>query len=245
MSLKDVRDKFVEITGRADFVGEGSIVGADFYINEGQKMLDRLLDGGKSGARYFVDLETTQILVLLPTCRVIKKVFIADSESRIELTKVDRHELMNYFNEPKENLDSGKPAYYAPVWARPFPGTVITSDYSQEWLLDSIIDSGHENYNAILVYPPSDTDTYTLEVWGLFYSDELVNDEDRTWWTEVHPLLLIKAAAYQIELTYRNTEGAKDWMGIPDMPGTILGDIKSLNMDIVEEEIEEIRGMEG
>lgn len=246
MSFKDVRDKFVEITGRADLVGVGSVVGADFYLNEAQKMLDRMLDGGKSGARYFVDLDASQILVLLPTCRVIKKVFIGSSTERVELIKVnDVHDLMNYYNVPKADIDSDQPAYYSPVWARPFPGTISISDYSQQWLLDTIIDSGHEGYNAVIIYPPPDLDSYTLEVWGLFYSDELINDEDRTWWTEAHPLLLIKAAALQLEITYRNTEGAKDWLGADDMPGTIKGDIKQLNMDLVEEEIAEVNQMEG
>jgi hypothetical protein len=79
----------------------------------------------------------------------------------------------------------------------------------------------------------------------MFYSDELINDEDRTWWTETHPLLLIKAALLHVEMTYRNTEGVKDWLGADDMPGTIKGDIKQLNMDIVEEEIAGINKMIG
>jgi hypothetical protein len=50
-----------------------------------------------------------------------------------------------------------------------------------------------------------------------------------------------------MEIFYRNTEGAKDWMGDPNnpLPGTILGDIKLLNLDIIEEEIAEVNQMEG
>jgi hypothetical protein len=152
---------------------------------------------------------------------------------------------MNYFNQPIADMDFDRPAWYSPVWARPFPGSISLTDILNNWLMDTVIDSGHENYNAVLIYPPCESALYSLEVWGKFYSDELINDGDMTWWTEIHPLLLIKAAAMQMEMTYRNTEGVKDWLGSDEMPGTIKGDIKSLNMDIVEEETTEVSRMEG
>lgn len=240
MPLDLVRDQLIEATGRADLNTPGMALGADFFLNIGQRMLDRMLDGGKSFARYFVDVDLQQILVPLASCRAVKKVFCSDGTSRWELNKIDVGDLREYFSKPKTSLDSDKPSYYSPIWVRPFPGIIDSATFNQEWALDDIIDIGHEGFNAILIMPPSDSASlYTLEVLGLFYSDELVNDGDVSFWTEQHPEMLIKAAAYQMEVFYRNTEGSKDWMNAINL------EIAQLNSDIVEEEIAEISEMEG
>jgi hypothetical protein len=136
-------------------------------------------------------------------------------------------------------LTSGLPIYYCPIWARPYPNIVTATDFNQAWLLNDIIEAGHESFNSILIMPPSDSANYTLEVWGLFYSDELVNDGDVSYWTEEHPLLLAKAAAYQLETSYRNSEGSKDMMNALEVD--MLGIVK----DYIEEEVAEISQMEG
>lgn len=240
MPLDIIRARFVEATGRNDLVGDDIALGADFFINAGQRMLDRMLDGGKSFARYFVDLNNQQILVPMTNCRAIKKVFCSSGESRWELNKVDIDTLRSYYSRPKIGVGSGKPMYYSPIWARPYPSVIEPQTFNQEWVFDDVIDEGHEVYNAILVMPPSDSSSeYTLEVLGLFYSDELVSDGDTSFWSEQHPDLLVKAAAYQMEVFYRNTEGSRDWMN------AITIDMAQLNSDIIEEEIAEISQMEG
>jgi len=239
MSLLTVRNMFVEMTGRNDLVASGIALGADNFINEGQRTLDRMMETGKGGARYFVDLDLSQILVPLPNCRAVKKVFIGSGTERTELTKQGMSQLREDYADETSLLTTGLPAYYCPVWARPYPNIITATDFNQAWLLNDIIESGHESFNAILIMPPPDLDTYTLEVWGLFHSDKLINDEDVSYWTEEHPLLLAKAAAYQLESTYRNTEGMKDMMNGIDF------DMKGIISDQVEEEIAEIDHMEG
>lgn len=232
MSLLAVRNKFLEITGRQDLVTPGMAIGADSLINAGQKMLDRMLDGGKSYARYHVDLDTSQILVPLPGCRAVKKVYVGSATERNYLDKVDQYYLRDYYNEPIASLTLGEPSYYALVHARPYPGEVVPSEYNQEWLFDDVIDRGHEQFNSILIMPPPDTDTYTLEVWGLFYSDTLVNDTDTSYWTEQHEMLLVHAAVFQLEQLYRNSEGMKAALEAIKM------ETDEINKDLVEEETE-------
>jgi len=239
MSLLTVRNMFVEMTGRNDLVASGISLGADKFINEGQRTLDRMLEMGKAGARYFVDLDLSQILVPLPNCRAVKKVFIGTSTERTELDKVGMTQLREDYADETSTITAGLPIYYCPIWARPYPGIVTATNYNQAWLLNDIIEAGHDSFNAILIMPPPDVDTYTLEVWGLFYSDELINDEDTSFWTEEHSLLLCKAAAYQLETTYRNTEGAKDMMAAVEY------DMLGIMKDHVEEEIAEIDQMSG
>ena len=239
MSLLTVRNMFVEMTGRNDLIAGGISLGADRFINEGQRTLDRMLEVSKSGARYFVDLDLNQILVPLPNCRAVKKVFIGSSTERTELDKVSMSQLREDYADETSLLTSGLPIYYSPIWARPYPNIVTATDFNQAWLLNDIIEAGHESFNSILIMPPSDSANYTLEVWGLFYSDELVNDGDVSYWTEEHPLLLAKAAAYQLETSYRNSEGSKDMMNALEVD--MLGIVK----DYIEEEVAEISQMEG
>lgn len=239
MSLLTVRNMFVEMTGRNDLVASGISLGADKFINEGQRTLDRMVEAGKAGARYFVDLDLNQILVPLPNCRAVKSVLIGNSTERTPLTKASMTQLRADYADKTSLLTTGQPIYYCPIWARPYPNIVTATDFIQDWLLNDVIDSGSESFNAILIMPPSDSINYTLEVWGLFYGDTLINDEDVSYWTEEHSLLLCKAAAYQLESTYRNSEGMKDMMA------AIEYDMKGIISDTIEEEISEINQMQG
>lgn len=94
-------------------------------------------------------------------------------------------------------------------------------------------------YNSIIIVPPPESSDMTIQVEGLFYSDELVNDIDQNFWSTNHPLTLVHAALMLLEETYRNTEGAKDWNNAID------GVLTPMNMDIIEEEIDSINQMEG
>lgn len=107
------------------------------------------------------------------------------------------------------------------------------------WAVEDMKLTLHETYNAILLKPPIDvSNKYTLEIAGLFYTDALSGDTDISYWTETNELLLIFAAAFMMELSYRNSEGAKDWKA------SIAEITEGLDKDIVEEEITGITSME-
>lgn len=220
-----------------DRVAHTRVLNLEAYINEAQKLLDMLCDGSKTGARYPVDLSASQTLVPLYQCRTISKVFIYDEETRTELELVDIHKLRAVFNEPKASMETGKPGYYAPIWIRSYPRVVDSSDFNQPWALEDLVVSDHEGYNAILILPPTDVATYTLEVWGKFFHEKLIRLGDVSFWTEIHPMLLANAAMARLEATYRNTEGTKDWMG------TIATDVAEIVKDDIEGE--NINQMEG
>jgi hypothetical protein len=59
------------------------------------------------------------------------------------------------------------------------------------------------------------------------------------WWSRDYPELLVRATLYQLELDYRNTEGAKDWLTSIDT------DLRQIDYNIVEEQYEGINQMEG
>ena len=59
---------------------------------------------------------------------------------------------------------------------------------------------------------PRPSREYTLEVHGNFYSPILDTDTSSNIWSELYPDTLVKAALYELEVFYRNTEGANDWL---------------------------------
>ncbi|KKM64227.1 hypothetical protein LCGC14_1503490 [marine sediment metagenome] len=94
------------------------------------------------------------------------------------------------------------------------------------------------HFDSIALGPVPDS-TYTLEVIGRFYEPRVIGDWDSTYWTEEEPNLLVWAAAYIMEITYRNSEGADDWEAKIDK---FLGDIER---DKVAEEVVGINKMKG
>ena len=237
MTLSEVRDLFIEISGRNDLVQAGTAVGADFFLNEGCKELDRRLFGGKGEAAYIVDIDVGQIVIPIPNCRIIRRVWVYTSSVKSMMEKAeDLDEMRNYYDEPSSSKSVETPYVYFPISARPYPNVLVASEFNQTWALEDLMEDGHENFNAILISPPPDT-VYTVRVEGAFHSDELVNDGDYNFWTVKEPLAVVHAAMFKLEQTYRNMEGAREWAAAIE---TI---ITPMNMDLVEEE--DINEMEG
>ena len=86
--------------------------------------------------------------------------------------------------------------------------------------------------------PPTDEEII-VEVQGLWYSNPLSSDTDKNYWSVNHPEALFAAASYKLEVSYRNTEGAKDWLAAIDMQ---LGE---LGKDFVEQQASGVTQMKG
>jgi hypothetical protein len=115
----------------------------------------------------------------------------------------------------------------------------ITADQMAAFVgfIDVPSGNAHE-YNTILLNVPTSEDM-VIQLQGLFYSAELVNDTDENFWSMSHPLLLITAAMRQVEVTMRNTQGVNDWTS------AIATEMQQLGFDLVDELIAETSEMEG
>ena len=51
-----------------------------------------------------------------------------------------------------------------------------------------------------------------MSVLGIFGELDLSADGDINFWSSRYPLTLVFAAAYMLEVFYRNKEGANDWL---------------------------------
>ena len=95
-----------------------------------------------------------------------------------------------------------------------------------------------DSVDGIIVLPPPDV-AIVVEVWGKFYSPKLVEDGDTSYWSEVTEDTLIMAALYRLELFYRNTAGARDWLD-----GINL-DLADIDKDTVHEDNSNVDQLEG
>jgi hypothetical protein len=240
MNLLQIRTKFRDLSGRYDLVNDDfSDNGADFFINEGSKWLDRTIETQKSWASFMAILAAGAWYVQFPNARAIKEVWATTSEGKIQLEKKRLQDLMAaFFTEVPANWTNGTPEYYSPTLSRYIPEDVTPATLATFAAFVGIIPSATHDYNAIILSTPVDQDTL-VEIMGLFYSILLTADDDENYWSTVHPLLLIQAAIRQTHIV----SGNKPLLEI--LNKGISDDLGLIDKDLTEQMIAEIDEMEG
>lgn len=240
MDLLQIRTMFRTLSGRFDLVNEdNSDNGADFFINEGRKFLDRLDETNKSWASCFRMADVGSYSVSFPYCRAIKEVWASTTSARWQLEKISLQDLTaSYLGGLPSSRSTGSPLYYAPCITRYIPEDATAEGIEAFSGFTDVLAGTYYEFNAILLNVPVSEQT-TIDIRGLFYSMELVNDTDKNYWSEVHPMLLYMSAMRQIEVVNRNTQGVNDWTN------AILSEVQQLGMDLVDELISETDQMGG
>jgi len=237
MNLLQLRKKFRSLSGRFDLVNEdGSDNGADFFINSGQRHLDRMDETQKSVGSSFRFLEISGFSVQFPFCRAIKEVWVGSTTARWQLEKKDLQDLLTgYFTTLPSGITTGEPLYYSPAISRAVPETYKTPADELESFVGYVdtMSANHFAYNSILIAPPSD-ERLVVDVRGLFYTDQLESNTDKSYWSEVHPDVLIMSAMRMVEVINRNSQGVNDW------DSAIAAAVLGIGKDLVEEEIAEV-----
>lgn len=246
MEYWEIRKKFVEISGRYDLVDPTTWEdnGADFYLNMGQKVLDRYTDSKKAIARYPFELTSGIIIVKTPGIRSIREVWIANADGKRRLACIPTDQFRWGFAKESNLLETGAPLYYTPAIFRSFPDELIsvTGLYDVE---DLLLAGTHYTYNGIIVMPPPDG-TYTITIWGLFYSPilsaSLVNAswvQTKSYWTEDEPETLLEAALSRLATFAGNVTSAKEHKE------AMLEDLRNIDFDAVDEGLVGDMEMEG
>lgn len=241
MNLLQIRTKFRELSGRVDLVNDDySDNGADFFINEGRKYLDRLNETQKSWGTCFRIIEIGGFSTTFPYCRAIKEVWVASiAEGRWQLEKYRLQDLIEgYLTGLPSSRTDGIPLYYSPCITRYIPENATVEDIESFIGFVEIPSGNAYEYNSIMLNVPTDAQL-TVIINGLFYSMELVNDIDTNYWSAQHPLLLYMSAMRHVEVVNRNTQGVNDWSS------AIATEMTQLGMDLVEEIIAEADEMGG
>lgn len=220
MTLLDIRKEFVKKSGRYDLVTDTTTWadnGANFYINAGHRVVDKMLAQRSKMTQLSVSLEVNEYEVELTSiARIIKDVEIIDSEgSVLPLEFKNLSELYSLFNKELADIDSGLPSYWT---------------YKVEDTPASI--------RTLLIWPPT-IEAIDIRVRGWFLLTDYSDDTDEDIWTNDYPEILLKAALAQLEVFYRNTEGYKDWMA------AIRDEITLIDMEDVNDVVANINEMEG
>ena len=132
------------------------------------------------------------------------------------------------------DTDRGDPEFYATALLR---GMDVTDKDADGEFFDYVL-ADSDAVSGIVIFPPPET-SITVEVWGKFYSDELTEDTDENFWSEVHPGTLVKATIYEAEVFNRNRQGQAD------MLDALRVDIEGIDKDVVEEQIANTSKMRG
>jgi hypothetical protein len=187
-------------------------------------------------ARYPVSIDAGTIIAKTTGIRSIKEVWVADEDGKTQLSPVPLSMLREGFANESSLLTQGRPLYYSPASFRPFPDELITVTglYDVE---DLLLSGTHYPYNGVVIMPPPDK-TYTLTIWGLFYSPVLsavlsgaVWIQTRSYWTEVEPEILLESALAKLAVFAGNITSAKEHKE------ALLEDIRGLDFDSVDESL--------
>jgi len=233
MSLLEVRKKFIRETGRFDLVMANTTTqfanstnevtgGADGYIREAQDFLDRRMSFGKDEAEITFTLSTGAWTKDLQNIRAIRAVGLSDGqdEEMVFLKRSSLREMREAFGDENSslgNVSPGQPSRWTIGFLRVGGMTPTVAS---------------ESNTRLVVMPPADR-TYTLRVQALFKSSALTNDASVSFWTENHPQVLVWAAQYILEVSYRNREGANAILANIDEA------LAGIDNDLVEQEIVE------
>ena len=192
MNLLQLRTQFINESGRHDLVTDIDTYadnGADFYINAGQRLLDRLDQTHKSTARVFRLTVVGDYGVTFPTCRSVQQVWVGDLTARQKITKVSMNDLrQQYFNLPLNQITRSTPTIWAPVWTRTSPDRITAAEFSAfaAYADVPVGETARQVYNGVLWMPPAERQ-YQVEIVGLFYTADLSADDHVSYWSEVHP----------------------------------------------------------
>jgi hypothetical protein len=166
----------------------------------------------------------------------LDRIWVNDSSERWQLEKKDLEWLHNEYTDLISETDQGDPLYWSPAMLR---GMDITDMNSQGSFFNyTLAEISNEEYSGLIILPSPET-TIVVELWGKFYSPELSDDTDESYWSTNVPETLLQAALYRLEVFYRNTTGAQDYlMGI-------MSDLTDIDKDQVYEDNVNVDQMEG
>jgi len=237
-NLAFIREKFCEFSGRYDLeTMDGKDNGANFFINAGQKFLDRMLDIDRLRARYTRKVSVGEGLVRLLRARVVKQVYISDidGDNKKELCKESYSSYSYNFPKDETLQETGSPSYWTPYIVRHGQVTSEPIDVASA-MMDIVADD--EDIEVIRIFP-APSDDMILEVVGLFYSPTLSEDNDRSFWSAKYPEILIQAALLRLEGFMRNSEGYRDQLSALQL------EVQQLDFDHVAQQIVDVNQMEG
>lgn len=244
MDLLSVRKQFIQLSGHYDLVVDTVDFednGADFFLNAGQRWLDRKTELSVAIQKANCIAAIGSIGVTFQWCRSIQQVWVIDvtNSERTLLEKVAHADLRQYYyGVPTVDITQGTPLYYCPGFFGQHPNNPLTvTNYLGFADVKGILPN-EEVFDGILFGPPCLTEMM-IEIFGKFYSPQLTENSSTSFWTVSHPETLIMAACRMVEVFHRNSEGVKDW------EFAAMSQLTDMDKDLADEENVDSGVMEG
>lgn len=241
MSLIAIRKLFLDTTGRYDLVDSVTYAntGADTYIRAGQRWLDEAFYIRQNyGRRFTMEVAGAWNNSGLH-CRSITEVWMSTATAKWQLEKIDLAAMILRWPANPSTMSRGAPRVYAVTNRRShgadLPGATVV-DWWGNYLTTQPYD--YWDQNGIIWRPPLDVDTM-VEVHGRFNQPALTADQAQNYWTEDKPMALLWAACRVLEISYRNTTGAREW------EQAIRAEMQPTEWEFAEQQAAGITGFEG
>ncbi|MBU2249370.1 MAG: hypothetical protein KKD77_21660, partial [Gammaproteobacteria bacterium] len=114
MNLLEIRQKFITFSGRYDLATTtisswDTDNGADFFINAGQRFLDRRFETAKTYGRRFDSVAAGSYYQVFQNCRAISEVWCNDSDERWKLRRYDKQTIRDNYSGLVSGLETGPP----------------------------------------------------------------------------------------------------------------------------------------
>ncbi len=224
-TLDEIRLLFIPACQRYDLVENGDLSsnvdnGANAFINGGQRFLDLTITHSKSLKRVFKALASGEYQVKIESLISLETIWVVNAANdRVDITGnwFSPAQFRREFGDLISTWVSGTPQYWSlsPIGLSPEQITATSDTFDSAGIIDyediQFGDGAQYEKDGILIYPPADG-TYTIDIWGKFYSQTLSADADDSYWSVNHPDLLVMAACYALERTLKSREGMRDWL---------------------------------
>lgn len=236
MSITTLRTEFRTRTGDLNILDAD----IDVYVNRGIKFLDLLTNYSHAPGKYFAIVPAgTYTISFSSDCRAIKEVWCIEATTgRTIIEKIPQSKMRELYPDAA-NTTQDKPAFYAMDERRAYPDAfdpAAPANAAYVKYLNTQISNWL--YRGIEFSCPTNKE-YMIEVIGLFNHPTLSDTILDNWWTIQQPEVVMLAAMYHMELTYRNSEGANDYLlGINNI-------VTGIDKDNADEESSELTQMFG
>lgn len=205
--LSEVRLEFVKTSGRYDLLVDGDLTdntdnGANRFVNLGQRYLDRRITPAANDRRLMAVLASGEYLFEVTGLRFIKHLFVKTSTTGVNITRYGMPIAdfkASYPDNPSE-WDSGQPCYWAHnvIGLAPSQAEETSETFASAGVQDyaDITFGSAYDTEGLIFYPKADA-SYTLDLWGQFWSPTLSEDSDVSFWSTNYDRLLSLAACYE------------------------------------------------
>lgn len=239
-TLLEIRTQFAKLSGRYDLVtGAFADAGADYYLKAGLRFLDRRVEFDKDVAKFFKTVNAGGYFVDFTGFRTVKKCWFATTGTdRAELEYLPPAELQEvYGSTTYPSVTRGTPTHFTLLNLRSQPegqALSVISTYGSELLVD-----GSQTGKMGIMFMPPAASAGMIEVWAKYETPWPSAENKTNFWFDRFENIAVMAALYELEVSYRNTEGQKDWLAAIDLE--LLG-IEKDTVETDADQAEEMRG---